>query len=133
MFAKCRSVQLLTPRSRRRLATCGTHATELIATCRTPIPASVLLVATCRASLAAMNNPERAPARLNQEPAAVSWARGKAGLTQTQLAHETGIGRSLIAEIEAGTRNATDANLLKIAEALNCPVVFLERKRQVTA
>lgn len=32
-------------------------------------------------------------------------------------------------EIESGWRNATPANLRKIADALNCPVVLLERKR----
>ena len=32
-------------------------------------------------------------------------------------------------EIESGWRNATPANLAKIAEALNCPLVALERKR----
>lgn len=76
-----------------------------------------------------MANTERAPARLHHEPEAVRWAREKAGLTQTQLAERTGIARTLIVEIEAGTRNATPANLIKIAAALNCPVVFLERSR----
>ena len=31
-------------------------------------------------------------------------------------------------EIESGWRNATPANLARIAEALNCPIVVLERK-----
>jgi hypothetical protein len=32
-------------------------------------------------------------------------------------------------EIESGWRSATPANLAKIAEMLNCPVVLLERKK----
>lgn len=78
-----------------------------------------------------MSTPRRAPTRLNHEPEAVRWAREKAGLTQTQLAKRAGLARTLVVEIEAGTRNATPANLLKLAEALNCPVVVLERKREV--
>ena len=75
----------------------------------------------------------RAPLRLNHEPDAVRFARKKAGLTQTALAELTGLSRTLIVEIEAGTRSATPANLTKIAEILNCPVVFLERKREPEA
>jgi transcriptional regulator with XRE-family HTH domain len=71
--------------------------------------------------------------RLNHEPDALRWAREKAGLTQTALAERTGLARTLIVEIEGGTRNATPENLLKLAEALNCPVVVLERKREPTA
>jgi transcriptional regulator with XRE-family HTH domain len=37
---------------------------------------------------------------------------------------------SLISEIEAGTRNATPAMIRKLAEAMNCPRVVLERKRE---
>lgn len=78
-----------------------------------------------------MSNPERAPAHLNHEPKSVEWARQKAGLSQAQLARECGVSRSLICEIEAGTRNCTPGLLLKIAQALNCPLVFLESKRDV--
>lgn len=66
---------------------------------------------------------------LNHQPEAVKWAREQAGLTKTQLAKELGVSISLISEIEAGTRNATPANLNLLAEALNCPRVALERKR----
>ena len=66
---------------------------------------------------------------LDHEPAAVTWARERSGLTKTQLAERAGVSLSLISEIEKGTRNATPPLLLKIAEALNCPVVFLERRR----
>lgn len=80
-----------------------------------------------------MPSHDRAPLRLHHEPQAVQWARGKAGLSQTQLAQACGFTKSFICEIEGGTRNAGPATLLKIAEALNCPVVFLERKRQVAS
>jgi transcriptional regulator with XRE-family HTH domain len=66
---------------------------------------------------------------LDHEPAAVTYAREKAGLTRTQLAELCGVSLSLISEIEKGTRNATPAMIRKLAEALNCPVVILERKR----
>ncbi|WUH93732.1 helix-turn-helix transcriptional regulator [Streptomyces sp. NBC_00433] len=66
---------------------------------------------------------------INQEPEAVTWAREKAGLTKRQLAELVGISEQLMGEIESGWRSATPANLRRIAAALNCPVVFLERKR----
>jgi transcriptional regulator with XRE-family HTH domain len=66
---------------------------------------------------------------LDQEPEAITWARKRSGLSMTQLSDLTGIRLSLLSEIESGTRNATPANLMKIAGAMNCPVVFLERKR----
>ncbi|BBA96093.1 hypothetical protein RVR_1234 [Actinacidiphila reveromycinica] len=69
------------------------------------------------------------PRRLCQEPEAVTWAREKAGLTKRALAARIGISEQLMGEIESGRRNATPANLLKIAAALNCPVVVLEGKR----
>lgn len=70
---------------------------------------------------------------LNQEPKAVTYAREKAGLSKRQLAEMVGISEQLMGEIESGWRNATPDKLLKIAEACNCPLVVLERKREVTA
>jgi transcriptional regulator with XRE-family HTH domain len=72
-------------------------------------------------------NPPKNP--LDHEPAAVTYARVQAGLTKTQLAAACGVSVSLISEIEAGTRNATPAMIIKLARALNCPRVILERKR----
>lgn len=69
---------------------------------------------------------------LDHEPEAVVWARERSGLTKTQLAELVGVSLSLISEIEKGTRNAGPPLLLKIAVALNCPVVFLERKGRNT-
>ncbi|WP_307795349.1 helix-turn-helix domain-containing protein [Actinacidiphila acididurans] len=69
------------------------------------------------------------PRKLNQEPQAVTYAREKAGLTKRALARIVGISEQLMNEIESGWRSATPAVLPRIAEALNCPVVFLERKR----
>ncbi|MGC5344094.1 helix-turn-helix domain-containing protein [Streptomyces sp. DT171] len=71
----------------------------------------------------------RRPARLCQEPQAVTYARERAGLTKRALAGLIGISEQLMGEIESGWRNATPANLAKIADALNCPIVVLERKR----
>ncbi|MEC3996086.1 helix-turn-helix transcriptional regulator [Actinacidiphila sp. DG2A-62] len=70
-----------------------------------------------------------APRRLHQEPEVVRWAREKAGLTKRALAETIGISEQLMGEIESGWRSATPANLKKIADALNCPLVALERKR----
>ena len=69
------------------------------------------------------------PSRLHQEPKAVTWAREKSGLTKRALAELVGISEQLMGEIESGWRSATPANLIKIAEALNCPIVVVERKR----
>ncbi|WP_329180430.1 helix-turn-helix domain-containing protein [Streptomyces sp. NBC_01477] len=68
------------------------------------------------------------PRVLDHEPEAVTWARKKAGLTKRALAERLGISEQLMGEIESGWRNATPANLAKIAKELNCPRVFLERK-----
>ncbi|MBM9503616.1 helix-turn-helix transcriptional regulator [Streptomyces sp. KK5PA1] len=70
---------------------------------------------------------------MHQEPQAVQWAREKAGLTKRALAEKVGISEQLMGEIESGWRSATPINLARIAEALNCPVVALERKRTDTA
>lgn len=59
----------------------------------------------------------------------MKYARRQAGLTHRQLADLCGVSKSLITEIENGTRNATPAMILKLARALNCPRVVLERKR----
>ncbi|WP_322975432.1 ATP-binding protein [Actinacidiphila bryophytorum] len=67
------------------------------------------------------------PRRLNQEPEAVTWARARNGLTKRRLAELVGISEQLMGEVESGWRSATPANLAKITEALNCPVVVLER------
>jgi transcriptional regulator with XRE-family HTH domain len=69
------------------------------------------------------------PRSLHHEPQAVTWAREKAGLTKRALARTVGISEQLLGEIESGWRSATPSNLARIADALNCPVVVLERKR----
>jgi transcriptional regulator with XRE-family HTH domain len=70
---------------------------------------------------------------LDHEPEAVTWAREAAGLTKTELAGQVGVSLSLISEIEHGTRNAGHALIRKLAAALNCPVVVLQRKRADSA
>ncbi|MEW2548346.1 helix-turn-helix transcriptional regulator [Streptomyces sp. NPDC047002] len=69
------------------------------------------------------------PRTLHHEPRTVTWARTKSGLTKRALAQAVGISEQLLNEIESGWRSATPANLMKIADVLNCPVVFLERKQ----
>jgi transcriptional regulator with XRE-family HTH domain len=68
---------------------------------------------------------------LNHEPVAVTYAREKAGLSKAEAARRTGISPALMGEIESGWRNAVPATLKKLAETFNCPVVVLERKRDV--
>lgn len=73
------------------------------------------------------------PRKLHQEPEALTWAREKCGLTKRALAHLIGISEQLMGEMESGWRSATPANLARISGVLNCPPVFLERKRCDTA
>lgn len=80
-----------------------------------------------------MRSRTRTPHRLRHEPAALTYAREKAGLTRTQLAEQLGVALSLVSEMESGTRSATPEMLIQLAEALNCPVVVLERKREVAS
>jgi transcriptional regulator with XRE-family HTH domain len=62
----------------------------------------------------------------------VTYAREQAGLTKRALAAQVGISAQLMGEIEKGTKNATPATIAKLAEALKCPRVVLERKREVS-
>lgn len=66
---------------------------------------------------------------LDHDPAAVTWARNAKGWTQAALAEAVGISPAHMSEVEAGSRNAPPWLLIKLAEALNCPVSVLERKR----
>jgi DNA-binding XRE family transcriptional regulator len=81
-------------------------------------------------AISVRRNPPKNP--LDHEPQAVTYARIQAGLTKTALANACGVSLSLISEIESGTRNATPAMILRLAQVLNCPRVVLERKRKVT-
>lgn len=66
---------------------------------------------------------------LDHEPEAVRYAREMAGLSRTALAERIGKSLSLVSEIESGSRNATPEILRLLADALNCPIVVLQRKR----
>ncbi|MFI5629134.1 helix-turn-helix domain-containing protein [Streptomyces sp. NPDC051664] len=70
---------------------------------------------------------------MNHAPEAVTFAREKAGLTKRALAQTCGFSEQLLCDIEAGRRNATPEKLLRLATALNCPVVVLEAKRVTVA
>jgi len=52
----------------------------------------------------------------------VAEARKLAGLTQEQLSKATGLGRTVIAKIEAGSRKLAATELVVLAEALDRPV-----------
>lgn len=65
---------------------------------------------------------------LNHEPEAVRYARESAGLKQKDAAQKIGISATLLADIEAGRRNATPATLQAMAAAYDCPRVILVRK-----
>ena len=60
-------------------------------------------------------------------------ARTNAELTQQQVADRCGVSKSLISEIENGTRNARLAMIRKLAAAVGCRVEDLERKREPEA
>ena len=51
------------------------------------------------------------------------------GLTRTQLAERSGVGRSHITRIEDGTLNVQIDTLAALADALGCRIV-LEKKRR---
>lgn len=69
------------------------------------------------------------PPTLNHEPEAVRYARDNAGLGLTEAARLIGKSPQLLADIEAGRRNATPVVLKAMAAVYNCPRVVLERKR----
>ncbi len=62
----------------------------------------------------------------------LDFALRKSGLSQAEFAKAIGKSQSYVSEIRKGTRNANPALLLRMAEALNCPVVVLEAKRPVS-
>jgi transcriptional regulator with XRE-family HTH domain len=71
------------------------------------------------------------PRRINpvdHDPAALKWARERAGWRQARLARQVGISPSLLCEAEKGTRGLAPDVKNRLAEALNCPVTVFERK-----
>jgi transcriptional regulator with XRE-family HTH domain len=75
------------------------------------------------------NEAPRRPPTLNHEPEMCRYARDNAGLGLAEAARRIGKSPQLLADIEAGRRNATPAVLKAMAQAYNCPRVGLERKR----
>lgn len=72
----------------------------------------------------------RRPQRpLDHDPGAVKAARVAKGWKQVELAEAVSISPGHMSEIESGTRNAPPWLLVKLAEALACPVAELLRKR----
>lgn len=66
--------------------------------------------------------------QLDHDPESLVWARKQAGFTQKYVAEQLGISPGHMSEIESGKRNATPANLKKLAKLLNCPRAVLARK-----
>jgi transcriptional regulator with XRE-family HTH domain len=60
--------------------------------------------------------------RMRQRSGAIKTARERNHLSKAELARRIGISRSLMTEMEAGTRNATEDNLQKLATELDCPI-----------
>ena len=75
--------------------------------------------------------PPRRVAPTRHDPTVLKIVREAKGWSQVDLARAVGISRSVLCEMEKGTRGATPASLKRIAEVLNCPVSVLERKRAV--
>lgn len=63
---------------------------------------------------------------INHDPEAVRSAREARGWSQRRLAQELGKSRSLVCEIEAGTRNANPDLLRQIARLLGVAPMRLE-------
>jgi len=61
---------------------------------------------------------------LDDGAAALTILRGRAELTQAQLASLAGVSQSYVAEIESGKKPGSLATLRKLAKALNIPVTY---------
>lgn len=70
----------------------------------------------------------RTPRKLDHDPRAVAKAREDARLSQYRLAKRLQRSRSLISEIEGGTRNATPELLEQMAEIFGVDVSKLKAK-----
>lgn len=69
---------------------------------------------------------------LDHSPEGVKFALDRSGLSQREFAGKLSRSESYISEILKGTRNANPRLLLAMARVLNCPVVVLEAKREVS-
>jgi transcriptional regulator with XRE-family HTH domain len=68
--------------------------------------------------------------RMRQRSGAITAARERIDLSKAELARRIGVSRSLMTEMEAGTRNATEDNLQKLARELDCPIEELREGDQ---
>ena len=53
--------------------------------------------------------------------------REKRGLSQSELSRQTGINQAEISRIERGSGNPTERTLLRLADALNADLQFVDR------
>jgi transcriptional regulator with XRE-family HTH domain len=63
--------------------------------------------------------------RRNQDPGRVRRKRIEAGLNRTTLAHNAGISKSHMSQIEKGATGASPRVLKKIADVLGCEIADL--------
>lgn len=61
--------------------------------------------------------------KLNRE--ALTVIRKRSGLSKTALAELAGVDRTLVHRLENGERNASEAVMRKLADALQCPILAL--------
>lgn len=59
--------------------------------------------------------------------------REKRGLSQSELARQTGVNQAEISRIERGSGNPTERTLLRLADALNADLQLVERPDGVVA
>lgn len=77
--------------------------------------------------MSATSRPRR-KSPVEHDPAALKWARERAGWRQAALAREAGISRSTLCEAEKGHRGLPPGVKNRLAEILKCPVTVFERK-----
>lgn len=61
---------------------------------------------------------------------AIRRTRGRAGMSQEELAHRSGLHRTYLGGIERGERNPSLANILRIARALEIGPAELMRRME---
>ncbi|MEV6344172.1 helix-turn-helix transcriptional regulator [Actinoplanes sp. NPDC051851] len=70
----------------------------------------------------------RRVAPVTHDPAALKWARERAGWRQGALARQLGISASVLCEAEKGTRGLAPSVMNRLAETFQCPVTMLLAK-----
>jgi transcriptional regulator with XRE-family HTH domain len=77
-------------------------------------------------STKAARPPKRLPAQV-VFGMALRKRRNELDISQEQLAHDAGMSRSYVTDVELGKRNVTVANMEALADAVNTPLWMLLR------